>query len=69
MHTLGESKHWKRTVYMLTGGQIPFWMTLIIVDAALDTAIFILCTYSVWRLDESYLQRTLGTLLLSPMLM
>jgi hypothetical protein len=53
----------------LTVAQVPFWMTMNIADIALEAAIIALFTYSIWRLRESYRQKTLATLLLSLRLM
>ena len=49
----------------LTAEQIPFWMTMNIADVVLEAAVVVLSVYSIWRLRESYRQKTLATLLLS----
>lgn len=36
-----------------------------IADVALEAAVIVLSAYSIWRLRESYRQKTLATLLLS----
>lgn len=36
-----------------------------IADVALEVAIVVLATYSIWRLRDSYRQKALATLLLS----